>query len=79
MKTIAFVTLAFLPPTFICALFSMSFFNYSDSGDWAVSNKFWVYWAFAVPATLTAFVLWYLWHKRFSSAYARERQRVTML
>ena len=31
MKTIAFVTLTFLPATFVCAVFSMSFFDYSPS------------------------------------------------
>lgn len=39
MRTIAFVTLTFLPPTFICAIFSMSFFTYDADSGWAVSNK----------------------------------------
>ncbi|KAI9777572.1 MAG: hypothetical protein M1816_004633 [Peltula sp. TS41687] len=35
MNGVAFVTLNFLPATFISAIFSMSFFNYSaDSGSW---------------------------------------------
>ena len=33
MKTIALLTLVFLPPTFIYAIFSMPFFNYdADAG-----------------------------------------------
>ncbi|KAJ5664706.1 hypothetical protein N7462_011519 [Penicillium macrosclerotiorum] len=62
LKTLAFVTFVFLPPTFICAVFSMSFFNYSDSG-WRVSSKIWIYWAFAVPTTIISAFVWGYWHK----------------
>ncbi|KAL7624601.1 hypothetical protein AAE478_006168 [Parahypoxylon ruwenzoriense] len=66
MKTIAFLTMAFLPATFFSAIFSMSFFDYdADSDLWRVSSKFWVYWAFAIPATLATFTLWYFWHRAF--------------
>ncbi|KAF1963803.1 hypothetical protein CC80DRAFT_358848, partial [Byssothecium circinans] len=52
--TIAVVTLAFLPPTSLSAIFSMSFFNYTPGQDgakaeWLVSEEFWVYWACAIP------------------------------
>ncbi|KAH8585403.1 hypothetical protein B0O99DRAFT_657316 [Bisporella sp. PMI_857] len=64
MKTIAFLTLAFLPATFVSAIFSMSFFNYNaDTGSWAVSDKFWVYWAVAVPTTIVTSLSWYYWQK----------------
>lgn len=65
MKTIAFVTLAFLPPTFVSAIFSMSFFSYEDSGEWVVSEKFWIYWVCAVPTTVITTLLWYFWHKHY--------------
>ncbi|ETS78910.1 hypothetical protein PFICI_08763 [Pestalotiopsis fici W106-1] len=61
MKTISLLTLAFLPPTFICAIFSMSFFNYDSEGGWTVSNQFWMYWAFAVPLTLLTSIVCYKW------------------
>ncbi|KAI1015863.1 hypothetical protein LB505_003937 [Fusarium chuoi] len=62
MKTVAFVTLTFLPATFISALFSMSFFKVDDNtGVWSVNEKFWVYWVFAVPATLFTWGLWLSW------------------
>ncbi|KAJ5099458.1 hypothetical protein N7532_006459 [Penicillium argentinense] len=64
MKTLSLVTLTFLPPTFICAVFSMSFFNYADSG-WRVSEKIWIYWAFAIPTTLVCVLIWYGWTKIF--------------
>jgi hypothetical protein len=58
MRTIAFLTLAFLPATFISAVFSMSFFDFdTDTGAWAVSDKFWIYWVVAVPTTLVSVLL----------------------
>ncbi|KAF1828036.1 hypothetical protein BDW02DRAFT_513476 [Decorospora gaudefroyi] len=68
LKTIAVVTMAFLPPTFLSAIFSMSFFNYTPSQDgakpeWSVSHKFWIYWVCAVPLTCLTMALWY-WRQR---------------
>ncbi|KAK6329775.1 hypothetical protein TWF730_006074 [Orbilia blumenaviensis] len=70
MKVIAVLTAAFLPATFVSAIFSMSFFNNGgDNGtsagggdgggeSWSLSDKFWIYWAFAVPLTaVTIFLL----------------------
>ncbi|OAA53160.1 Mg2+ transporter protein, CorA-like/Zinc transport protein ZntB [Cordyceps fumosorosea ARSEF 2679] len=56
MKTIARLTLLFLPATFVSAIFSMSFFNFSPERDlWTVSHMFWVYWVVAAPLTVMAF------------------------
>ncbi|KAM0324760.1 hypothetical protein ACHAQA_007723 [Verticillium albo-atrum] len=64
MKTVSFLTLAFLPATFISAVFSMSFFTVNDdSGEWEVSDKFWLYWVFAVPVTLLTTGLWWMWQQ----------------
>ncbi|KND93003.1 hypothetical protein TOPH_02380 [Tolypocladium ophioglossoides CBS 100239] len=52
MRIIAFVSLLFLPSTYISAIFSTSFFKFDDNSVWRVSDKFWVYWAVAVPLTL---------------------------
>ncbi|KAJ9602028.1 hypothetical protein H2200_013388 [Cladophialophora chaetospira] len=48
MKTIAVVTLAFLPATFVCTIFSMSFFTLNVNDEtghkhWLISEKFWIY------------------------------------
>jgi hypothetical protein len=68
MRTIASVTLAFLPATFVSTIFSMSFFNYSpDSGSWTVSDKFWVYWVVAIPITIISVVLWIVLGREVSS------------
>ncbi|KAF3771368.1 hypothetical protein M406DRAFT_230562, partial [Cryphonectria parasitica EP155] len=63
MRTISVVTLALLPPTFVSAIFSMSFFDYEAGGDWTVSEKFWIYWAFAIPTTFVALAMWHYWDK----------------
>ncbi|OQE26459.1 hypothetical protein PENSTE_c005G00931 [Penicillium steckii] len=62
LKTLAFVTFIFLPPTFISSIFSMTFFNY-DNGVFSVAGEIWIYWAFAIPTTLISTIVWQFWHK----------------
>ncbi|KAI5923696.1 hypothetical protein F4810DRAFT_701134 [Camillea tinctor] len=68
MRTVSSLTLVFLPPTFISAVFSMSFFDFDggDGGGWAVSDKFWIYWVCAVPITVLTSVLWYFWRENIA-------------
>ncbi|KAK7178575.1 hypothetical protein PSPO01_15374 [Paraphaeosphaeria sporulosa] len=71
MRAIAVVTMAFLPPTFISAIFSMSFFNYApaqgnEAARWSVSNKLWIYWAFAVPLTCITMATWF-WRQKLKN------------
>ncbi|OQV06278.1 hypothetical protein CLAIMM_10867 isoform 6 [Cladophialophora immunda] len=78
MKTIAVVTLAFLPATFVCTIFSMSFFtlNVDDAtGEkhWMMSDRFWIYWVITVPLTvLTLICWWYGQHQGDKQGKARE-------
>ncbi|ETS79875.1 hypothetical protein PFICI_07404 [Pestalotiopsis fici W106-1] len=65
MKTISLLTLAFLPPTFTCAIFSMSFFDYSGDSGWTVSGRIWLYFVFAIPLTLVASMVCYFWQRIF--------------
>ena len=65
MKTIAAVTIVFLPGTFIAALFAMPLFQWDAVGDSKiVSNRFWIYWAVTVPLTFLTLLVWVLWTKR---------------
>ncbi|KAK4245657.1 hypothetical protein C7999DRAFT_42807 [Corynascus novoguineensis] len=62
MKSIALLTMIFLPPTFISAIFSTTFFGLSDQDKtWMVSDKLWIYWATTVPATIITVALWRVW------------------
>ncbi|KAK5129688.1 hypothetical protein LTR04_005030, partial [Oleoguttula sp. CCFEE 6159] len=65
MKTIAAMTLIFLPGTLIASLFSSNFFNFSVGSDGQsevrLSSYFWVFWIIAVPLTVLTVVLWRLY------------------
>lgn len=68
MRTISILGLVFLPGTFISAVFSMSFFNFTpgtgdQNGSWNVSEKFWLYWVVAIPVTALTIAVWWTWQK----------------
>ncbi|KAK0648527.1 hypothetical protein B0T16DRAFT_444548 [Cercophora newfieldiana] len=58
MKTIAVLTMAFLPATFLAALFSI------PSLGWDQPDKFVIYWACVIPITVLTFALWALLTKK---------------
>lgn len=60
MKTIAALTMLFLPATFLATMFDMPFFKFSND-SLSVSRQLWVYVVVAVVTTLTLFVLWWAW------------------
>lgn len=83
MKTISTLTLTFLPPTFICSIFSTSFFKFDTDTGWTMSNKFWLYWAWAGPITLVTSALWYYWQgqktpERSQSTEGRTQERQSL-
>ncbi|KAI9766808.1 MAG: hypothetical protein M1840_006283 [Geoglossum simile] len=62
MKTIATLTLVFLPATFVASMFSMSIFNWQAQGkDRVVSRYIWVYFAAVIPLTLVVLLVWLAW------------------
>ena len=65
MKTLAAVTVVFLPGTFVASFFAMPLFEWNAVGDGIlVSKRFWVYWAVTVPLTFLTLVVWVLWTRR---------------
>lgn len=62
MKTIAAMTLIFLPAGTVAAMFGSQFFNLSvdnkGSPHFAVSPLFWIFWAVSIPLTIVLVVLW---------------------
>ncbi|CAG8950595.1 hypothetical protein HYFRA_00002804 [Hymenoscyphus fraxineus] len=76
MKTIALLTMVFLPGTFICSFFSMTMFNWnSQPGEPLVSPYIWAYFVAMVPLTLLVIAIW--WWKTKESRREQEdlRQR----
>lgn len=53
MKTIAVLTMAFLPATFFAAFFSIPSLSLGEQ-----SNMFALYWACTIPVTIATFILW---------------------
>lgn len=72
MKTIAVMTMVFLPSTAVASFFSMQMFNWSadDSGD-VVSRWLWVFFVVALPLTGIVVGLWWVWVKRSESRIER--------
>jgi hypothetical protein len=50
----------------------MTFFNFTPASDtepqsWTVSEKFWVYWVFAIPVTGATVLFWFIWQRWYES------------
>ncbi|PYI08325.1 hypothetical protein BO78DRAFT_468546 [Aspergillus sclerotiicarbonarius CBS 121057] len=56
MKAITILTMLFLPATFFATLFSLPTLQW-DRDD-VIQRRFWVYWAFTIPATALVFGMW---------------------
>ncbi|KAI1122366.1 hypothetical protein F5Y10DRAFT_254195 [Nemania abortiva] len=65
MKTLAYVTAIFLPPTSVATVFSMSFFDFQASTESSESvvlvPDFWIFWVVSVPLTLVILAGWRFW------------------
>ena len=64
MRTIAAVTLVFLPGTFTATLFSTTFFNFQNQTSRVVSWWLWLYSVVTVMLTLAVVAGWYYLEKR---------------
>ena len=70
MKTLAVVTVTFLPGTFVAALFAVPMFQWDAvSNGSIVSGRFWMYWAVTVPLTLLTVMPWFWWTQRVNKAH----------
>jgi Mg2+ and Co2+ transporter CorA len=60
MKTVAIVTMVFLPGTFVASFFAMPTLNWDAAAyNRIVSRRFWIYWIVTVPLTVAVFALWW--------------------
>ncbi|AEO69054.1 uncharacterized protein THITE_2054178, partial [Thermothielavioides terrestris NRRL 8126] len=65
MRSIAFLTMFFLPATFIASLFSMSFFNWNaHDGERVVSPYLWIYPVLAIAITAVVVGCWFCFMRR---------------
>ncbi|KAK4546451.1 hypothetical protein LTR36_002128 [Oleoguttula mirabilis] len=64
MKTIAVLTLTFLPGTAVASFFSMTMFQWPfESSDSIASPFIWVYFVVTIPLTLMVYAAWVWWFK----------------
>ncbi|KAI0870020.1 hypothetical protein GGS24DRAFT_126385 [Hypoxylon argillaceum] len=76
MKTIAVVTLVFLPGSFVATLFGTSLFNWMpDDGGQIVSGSFYVFWAISAPLTIVILILWVVWFRQTERRYKAQQDR----
>jgi hypothetical protein len=68
MRTIAIMSILFLPGTFVSSFFSMDMFDWqAPKGASVVSFRFWIYWAVTAPLTVAVVSIWFFWlrtHKK---------------
>jgi hypothetical protein len=75
MKTIAAVTMLFLPGTFVASLFATPMFQWSTTTGLQVQSHIWIYWATAIPLTLVTIGFWWVW-LRFARGSERAQLKV---
>jgi hypothetical protein len=65
MKTLALVTMVFLPPTTVATIFQMPFFHWDTERPISIVDyRFWIYCVTAVPLTITTLAVWWIWSRR---------------
>ena len=61
MKTIAAVTMVFLPGTFVATILALPAFQWQPHHNITVHQQFWIYWVITIPLTLLTLLVWLLW------------------
>lgn len=67
MKTIAIVTLTFLPATYVSALLGMNLFNFDPNahgGHITYSPDLWIYFLASVLLSFLVLAIWWVWQRR---------------
>ena len=73
MKTIAVLTLTFLPGTAVATFFSMNMFNWMPGpGESICSPYIWIFFAVTLPITALVYAAWIWWFK-FSQKHYQSR------
>ncbi|KAK5055300.1 hypothetical protein LTR84_013050 [Exophiala bonariae] len=61
MKTLAVVTLVYLPCTTVSSVLAMPLFDWNAEGRSIVNSRIWVFFVFAVPLTVLTLGIWRVW------------------
>ena len=64
MKTIAVLTLTFLPGTAVATFFGMDMFNFFPGPDESICSPYiWIFFVITVPVTALVYAAWIWWFK----------------
>ena len=63
MKTLAVVTMLFLPATSVSSILAMPLFHW-DGNESVVSPRLWVYFVLSITLTALTVGLWWVWQKK---------------
>ncbi|OCK95889.1 uncharacterized protein K441DRAFT_704722 [Cenococcum geophilum 1.58] len=76
MKTIAFMTMFFLPVSTVATIFGAQFFTVGSEAPshLQISPDFWILWAIAAPFTLVVVIVWRLWHLKATNNLVKGQQ-----
>ncbi|KAL9026508.1 MAG: hypothetical protein Q9196_004834 [Gyalolechia fulgens] len=77
VRVITFVTLLYMPATFIATVLGTNLFSYSGSGPHAgfrVSPQFWIFVVLAIPLTLVTIGCWFFYSQRAKKPSVKKSQ-----
>lgn len=75
MKTIAILTLTFLPGTAVASFFSMQMFNWSPGPGQSVSSPYlWIYFVVTIPLTGMVYAAWFWYFRVTQKHYAKKHE-----
>ena len=72
MKTIAALTMIFLPATAVSSFFGMAFFN-GQGGAFTVTSDWWLFLVSTIPITVVLFLVWLNWNGVVNAAAVARR------
>ena len=72
MKTIAALTMIFLPATAVSSFFGMAFFN-GQGGGFTVTSDWWLFLVSTIPITAVLFLVWLNWNGIVNAAAIARR------
>lgn len=79
VRVVTVCTLIYLPASFTASFFGMNFFNQSNSSQFEISPRFWVYVAITVPLTVVTIGAWYLYKLQYDRKKNSDEEAIEYL